>query len=260
MPELKIGLRLSNLGQPFRQGLITAAQLGTAAVELDARGEIRPKELGATGIRQLRKLLEDHRLRVSAVRFRSRRGYDLSDQLDARVEGTKEAMTFAAQLGANVVVNRVGHVPDEPQGAPWELMLGVLHELGAFGQRQGVMLAAETGGEDGPALARLLGALPEGYLAVDLDPGSILVNGLSPLEIVQTAGQAIVHVHATDGVRDLARGRGLDVPLGRGSVDYPALLAALEERGYRGYFTVGRPGASDPLGEVTAAVEYLRSL
>ncbi len=39
---------------------------------------------------------------------------------------------------------------------------------------------------------------------------------------------------------NLARGRGLDVPLGRGSVDYPALLGSLEERGYRGYFTIQR--------------------
>jgi L-ribulose-5-phosphate 3-epimerase len=58
----------------------------------------------------------------------------------------------------------------------------------------------------------------------------------------------------------LARGRGLEVPLGRGSVDYPALLGALEERGYRGYFTIQRDTASDPETEIGQAVKYLRSL
>jgi sugar phosphate isomerase/epimerase len=69
-----------------------------------------------------------------------------------------------------------------------------------------------------------------------------------------------MHVHATDGVRDLARGRGLEVHLGRGSVDFPALLGVLAERGYRGYFTVQRDGADDPMIELGQAVQYLRSL
>ncbi len=86
-------------------------------------------------------------------------------------------------------------------------------------------LAAQTGAEDGRDLARLLAALPEGAVGVDLDPGALVVNGFSPLEAVEALGPRILHVHARDGVRDLARKRGLEVPLGRGSVDFPALLA-----------------------------------
>jgi L-ribulose-5-phosphate 3-epimerase len=50
------------------------------------------------------------------------------------------------------------------------------------------------------------------------------------------------------------------VPLGRGSADFPELLAMLEERGYRGYLTIQREGAEDPLFEIGQAVKYLRSL
>jgi sugar phosphate isomerase/epimerase len=58
----------------------------------------------------------------------------------------------------------------------------------------------------------------------------------------------------------VARGRGDDVALGRGTADYPTLLGALEEHSYRGYFTIERPGAVDPVYEIGAAVNYLKSL
>ena len=56
---------------------------------------------------------------------------------------------------------------------------------------------------------------------------------------------------------DLARGRGLEVALGRGSADFPALMGALENFNYRGYFTIARDDADDPQLEIGAAVKYL---
>jgi sugar phosphate isomerase/epimerase len=69
-----------------------------------------------------------------------------------------------------------------------------------------------------------------------------------------------MHVHARDGVRDFARGRGVEVPLGRGTADFPALLGALEEYNYRGYVTIERENTTDPVTEAANAVKYLKSL
>jgi sugar phosphate isomerase/epimerase len=52
----------------------------------------------------------------------------------------------------------------------------------------------------------------------------------------------------------------LEVPLGRGSVDFPAMLGVLEERGFRGSVVVGRENAEDPEAEIVAAIEYLQNL
>ncbi len=95
---------------------------------------------------------------------------------------------------------------------------------------------------------------------MDLDPGRLIINDYSPLKAVEVLGGEILHVHARDGVRDLARGRGLEVPLGRGSADFPALLGALEERHYRGYFTIAREDAENPEFEIGHAVQYLNNL
>jgi len=43
-----------------------------------------------------------------------RRGYECEDELERRIEGTKHAMKMAHDLGANVVVNQVGSIPNPP--------------------------------------------------------------------------------------------------------------------------------------------------
>jgi sugar phosphate isomerase/epimerase len=258
--ELKIGIQLAGLRLPFKKALHTAADLGAQAVEIDARREVHPHELGQTGLRQLRKMLDDRNLRVSAITFRTRRGYNVSEGLDRRVAATKEAMKFAYDMGAAVVVNHIGRVPHEPQGPEWDLLVQVLSEIGHYGQHVGVWLAAETGSEDGADLARLIAALPPGSLAVNLDPGNLVVNGFSVRGAIQTVGPHVMHVHAKDGVRDLAQGRGVEVPVGRGSVDFAELIGSLEEHEYRGYYTIERENSPDPVFEIGQAVKYLRSL
>lgn len=260
MPAVKVAIQLASLGLPFKRSLQTAHTLGASAVEIDARGEIKPQELSETGLRELRRMLDELGLKVSAVGFQTRRGYDAAQDVERRVAATKAAMKFAHDLRAPVVVNQIGRVPAEPKGPAWEQLLQVLGDLSLYGQHVGVLLAAQTGTESGEDLARLLGALPPQGVGVDLDPGNLIINGFSPLEAVQSLGASIVHVHARDGVRDLARGRGLETPLGRGSADFPALLGALEEHGYRGYFTIARDRSEDPLGEISAAVKYLKSM
>jgi len=260
VPALKIGIQIASLGLPVKQAVPIVAEWGVQAIELDARRGFTAAEATQTALRQLRKMLSDHRLRVSAVSYATRRGYDTPDDLERRVEGTKWAMKLAAALGAPVVVNRIGDIPAKPEGSSWSLLVDVLHDLGRHGQHAGAMLAAEMGAESPDTLKQLIDALPVGSLAVDLDPGNLLVHGHSPLAAVGSLGPHVLHVHATDGVRDLARGRGQLVALGRGMADWPALLGALEEQDYRGDFTISRRDADDPEYELHAAVKYLRSL
>ena len=194
------------------------------------------------------------------VSFRTRRGYNIAADLEARIEATRAAMTMAFELGSSVVVNAVGRVPAEPQGPEWELLLQALGELGQASQKSGAMLAADTGSESGEDLARLLAALPSGSIGVNFNPGRLLINGFSAQNAVKALGNSILHIHAQDGVRDLSQGRGLEVPLGSGSAEFPELLARLEEFQYRGYLTIACENATNPAYEFSQAMKYLRSL
>ncbi len=260
MPALKISIQTASLRRPLRQAIVVASRLGAQAVEIDARTELRPAELTQTALRQVKKLIADAGLKVAALSFSTRRGYDEPDQLEARVAATKEVLAMAYQLGAPVVVNHVGQVPSESTGLAWNQLVDVLAELGRFSQRAGAFLAAKTGSESGADLARLIAALPDGSIGVDLDPANLIVNGYSPSDAIDALGSHIKHVHATDATRDLARGRGVETLLGRGTADFPNLLGQLEQHDYRGYLTIQRPASDDPVVEIAATVEYLRSL
>lgn len=260
VPQVRLGIQLASLRLPVKQALPQAAALGAEAVEIDARHELRPRDLSESGLRHFRKLLEDYRLRVSAITFQTQRGYDVTDQLDQRVAATQEALEFAHRLGARVVVNSVGNsaaAADSPERAR---LVSTLADLGQFGQRVGAMLAARTGAESGADLAGLIDALPDGSLGVDLDPGALLVNGFSVPEALTALRSHILHVHATDGVNDGVRRRGRGRQLGQGEADYPQILATLGEAGYRGFFTIECAEAREPVAEIAEAVRYLRSL
>jgi sugar phosphate isomerase/epimerase len=170
------------------------------------------------------------------------------------------AQRLAYQLRAPVVVNQVGNVPNQASGPQWDLLVDSLSELGRHGQRVGALLAAETGTEEGAELRRLLEAIAGQGVVADLNPGRLIVNGFSPREACEQLGPYIAHVHACDGVRDLARGRGVEVELGRGAAEFPELLGILEHHQYRGFLTVERDGGSDPERDMQEAIEYLRQL
>ena len=147
MLQIKLGVELASLRLPLKKGLLTARELGAEAVEIDLRNELRPEDLSRTGVRHLRKMLDDLNLRISAVAFRTRRGFTTADDLEARIEATKRAMTTAYELGTNVVINTIGRVPPEGDANATSMMVEALSELGRHGQKVGAFLAAETGTE-----------------------------------------------------------------------------------------------------------------
>jgi sugar phosphate isomerase/epimerase len=257
--RLKIGIHLPSLRMPLRKAIPRAAELGAEAIEIDGRGELKPRDLSDTAVREIRKLLEDNRLRVAAISFRTRRGYDTPDELERRIDATRQAMDMAYRLGAGVVTNHIGDLPDDDSNPRWQLLVSSLTELGHHAQKSGAMLAAQTGTDSGERLATLLRALPDGSLGVDFDPANLMFHGHSPADAMRFLGGHVLHVRARDAVRDLGQRRVLEMPLGQGSIDFPELLAMLEEHDYRGTITVERNG-EDPLADLQAGLRYLRML
>lgn len=259
VPELNLAVRLSAFRLPLKKALHAAARTGARGIEIDARNMLRPSELSDTACRQLRKMMEDLNLRIIAVRFQTRFGYDQLDRLDERIDATKQAMRMAYRLGANLVINQIGRVPEEKDSPRFQQLRAVMEDLGRHGTHVGSFLAAETGTEPGERLARLLNDLENAYVGVAFNPGNLIVNGFSVTDSLQALGGHIQLVEACDAVQDLARGRGIEVPLGQGTGDMPEILSLLEEQRYRGWFVVGRedPESAD---ELTASVNYLKNL
>lgn len=259
MLRLRKAIRLESLGLPFKKALPIVAAMGVEGIEISSRTDIRPAELSRTGVRQIKKLLDDHRVSISCVNFSSRHGYATAENLEQRIDATKAAMTMAYELGCNVVSNRIGKIPTAESG-----MLPNLHQaledIGRHGSHIGAVFAARTGDDEGSDLLELINDLGPGSLSIDFDPAELLINRFDVESAMQSLGPAVMHFRARDAVRDLSRSDNVEVQLGRGSIDLPPLLAKLEECNYTGYINVQRPYSAMSRSEMAESLEYLENV
>jgi sugar phosphate isomerase/epimerase len=260
MKRLSIGIRLESLGLPLRQGLTEAGRLGVAGVQVDAAGDLAPKNLSQTGRREFRNLLRSYNLELTALGCPLRHGLDHADNLQRRIEHVKDALTLSYDLGPRRVVIEAGQVPDDKDIERARVMTEALAELGRHGDRTGTVLALETGLESGEVLARFLDRFDTGGLGVNLDPGNLLVHGFAPCEAMRALNRRIVHVHAKDARRGSPSRAAQEVPLGAGDIDWLEFLAVLEEIDYHGWLTVERESGDKRADVVASGVAFLRRL
>lgn len=259
MLRLRKSVRLESFGLPFRPALETAARIGAEGVEINARTAVRPHELSRTGVRQIRKLLSDFRLKVACVWIPTRRGYANSEGLDRRLDATRGAMSMAYDLGCNVVSNYIGEIPaeDSPERI---VLIQALEDLGRHGQRVGAIFAARTGDNSGESLAGLMGSLGDGALHVDFDPAELAFSGHAVLPCLEQLANHVVHFRARDFVRDLSRRETVNEQLGRGTLDLTAVLSVLESHGYGGYIAVQRQPGPSTARILAEELEYLTNI
>src|SRR5260221_12207013 len=91
--SMKIGICLESLGLPLKRALHEAARLGVAGVQMDAVGDLAPERLGQTGRREFRTRLRSLNLELTAVGCPLRRGLDVAEDLQPRLEQVRKVMT-----------------------------------------------------------------------------------------------------------------------------------------------------------------------
>jgi inosose dehydratase len=131
--------------------------------------------------------------------------------------------------------------------------------------------------ETGAEVRRLLDMTDPSLLGVCLDTGHwTFGTGEDPVEAVRELGKRIWHVHFKDCdpavmAESRARewdgltstGHGVFCELGKGCVDFPAVLGALEAIGYGGWIVVEQdmlPGMGNPRESARRNRDYLRSI
>lgn len=255
----RIGIRLESLGQPIREALETAARLGARGVQLDAVGDLAPDRLSQTGRRHLRHMVSSFGLELVAIGFPTRHGFDVLERLEARVAAAVKTLHLAGALGAPMIVNPLGKIPeDRDKHAYFFDAADTIHREAL---RVGARFAIETGWEGPQRLADFLAEKDRAGLAINYDPGNLMARGCNVYEGVTILAGHIAGVHVKDVVRTGSTVSGfLEVPLGEGEIDWPRLAGELESVGYGGYYTVERETGENRLRDVTGAVEFLKEL
>ena len=261
-----LGMRINpDPSRSVKDQVREAARLGAKGVVLDAAGDLAPDRLSDTGRRELKHLFRSVETPLLALHLPTRRPFDTDDQLEIRLARADGAFALAFELGARLVLARVGVVPgeDEPEAPDAARFAHALAELARRADHRGVRLAIETEGGPPQALRSVLDALDHPGLAASIDPASLLRAGIDPPSAVVTLGPHVVHAYANDasnpsGAPRIANPRGSGYP--SGVLDWAEYVGALEEIGYRGPLTIWPDPAFDAASQFAALVARLNRL
>ena len=281
MYKFPIGALLESFRLPTREAVKKAAELGLDGLQLYAtKGENAPEALSGKNAADLLAFVKDNGLRFSALCGDLGQGFGHAELNPGLIDRSKRILTLAKELECNIVTTHIGVVPEDPSHERYKIMQEACHQLAEFADSIDAHFAIETGPETSATLKKFLDSLGSKGVGVNLDPANlVMVTGDDPVGAVHNLKDYIVHTHAKDGnmlvkgnpeyiyrvVHPVpAEAQGIryfeEVPLGTGTVDVPAYLAALEEIGYTGYLTIERECGENPAGDIALAANFLRGI
>ena len=256
---MKVGAMTASFRKPFRESLEAAAALGVEGVQIwctPGSGELDPDATTQAEIDDLLATLKRLKLEISALCGDLGRGFTKPDTMAQDIAMTKRMMDLAKRVGVKVMTSHIGEIPEDPNAPEYATAAKALEEIGAHGDRIGVVFASETGPESGAALAKFLRGLKTKSVKANYDPANLVMGGFDAVQGVYDLAGYIAHTHAKDGVKP-GSDRG-EVPLGEGDVPWPSYLRALKETGYEGYLTIEREVGQDPAVDIAAAAKFLK--
>ncbi len=282
MKDFKLGIIVDSFRQDFKTNVEIAHSLGADGIQMYmVAGELAPENMTPEKIEEVKKILADNELEISAVcADLGGHGFARADENPQKIATSKRICDIAKELGATVLTTHIGVIPADKTCERYKIMQDACRELGRYAEAQGMYFAIETGPEKAPVLKEFLDSLGCKGMAVNLDPANfIMVADQDPVEAVYLLKNYIVHTHAKDGIMiqktdpqviyDFFADGGiedlrlsdyfLETPLGEGKVDFDAYLAALKDIGFNGYLTIEREVGADPVADVKMAMDLLRS-
>jgi len=178
-----------------------------------------------------------------------------------RIERLKWALHRTTALGLSDLMLHAGFIPEigDPARTSFLDTLGTVSQLAAA---QSIVISFETGQESAMLLRRTLDDLKCSNLKVNFDPANMILYDMDdPIEAVAILGSDIRTVHVKDAIRTKVPGTwGEEVPLGKGQVNIPRFIQALQSVGYAGPLFIEREVGSqqDRYADIELGVRLLR--
>jgi len=280
MYEFPIGVMLESFRLGTREAIEAAARVGAKGIQMySTTGENSPENMTAARKKELLDMVKSHGLCFSALCGDLGMGFGHKDKNPQLIEKSKRILDLALELECNIVTTHIGVIPSDKSHDRYKIMQEACYELASYANSIGAHFAVETGPETSAVLKEFLDGLGSKGVAVNLDPANlVMVTGDDPVKAVYTLRDYIVHTHAKDG-KKLAhadpeiiyrvvhpvppefQGKKFyeEVPLGKGGVDFPAYLRALDDIGYKGFLTIEREVGENPYADISLAVDFLKN-
>lgn len=251
---MKIGLISDSFRLGFPESIKAASELGVSGVQKYlTSGEFSAENMTKSKIKEIKDIMSSNGLVFSAICG----DFGLDFDNPTIVEKSKKVLDSAKELGCNIVTTHIGHLY-ETEDKRMELIRKNAYELASYADNIGSYFAAETGTEKAPVMKAFLDSLGAKGLRVNYDPANlVMVADDDPVSGVYVLKDYIVHTHAKDGVKTGEKSF-LEVPLGKGGVDFDKYLAALNDIGFNGYLTIEREVGDNPAADIKMAVDFLK--
>jgi L-ribulose-5-phosphate 3-epimerase len=185
------------------------------------------------------------------------------DTRAARIAHIKKASDFAKQCGIAAVQTHAGFLPENPNDPLYKEAVAAMREVAEYCRRNGQNFRYETGQETPITLVRAIGDVGLDNQGVNFDLANLILYGkANPVDAIETLAPYIQGIHAKDGLWPTnPRQLGEEVPIGKGKVDFPHIIAHLKELKYGGAVTIEREiSGPQQMEDVRASITYLQSL
>ena len=262
------------------QGMQVAIDLGVEALHIPACGGGLDLESKTSAERaEILKRIRGYGLEVSAL-IAWGGGVDLGEELDLakNIAWGKRINETAVDMAEGLWMAHVGIMPDNKTDPKWSRFVNSLGELARHGEKVGATLALESGPEPPTVVRKMIETIGSPAIRVNFDPANLLLwppilatrhhvpydhaaalRDYDPVEGLRVLMPFVVHVHAKDAVVN-PKAEAEEVPLGTGMAQWPKLHEIFKQNRYDGYYAIERECGDDAMGDVRAAVRFLRGL
>lgn len=279
---MKIGVIVESFRLPFREGVEKAASIGAAGIQAYATyGYLGVDQADDAKLKEALDIVKSNGLVFSAICGDFGTGFADAENNPAYIERSKRVLDLAKKLECDVVTTHIGTVPAE-ECEKKEVMRKACRELAIYADSIGSAFAVETGPEMASVLRDFLDSLGAGGVRVNFDPANLVMcAGDRPETAVHELGKYIVHTHAKDGIKldeslpadisvtvgDEAKGHDallamgqefIELPLGKGGVNFDTYLPELKKTGFDGFLTIEREVGETPEADIRIAADFLR--
>lgn len=279
---MQIGVLIPENSCNLPEMLSNAAAWGAEGVQFYVRNpHYDLLRASADDLNKIRTLLNDLNLALPAICGElGGGGVQVQAENPQKIREFCKVIDIARRLETPVVSAHIGVIPADEHNPVYPVMLEAVTAIGRYAAARNITIAIETGPEP-PAVLRKFIEQTDGGVGVNLDPANlVMVQNIDAVSAVKELKDHIVHTHAKDGIhlqscdpervyRAFAEGGFArlvaetgelfrEVPLGAGSVNFPAYLNALHEIGYTGFLTIEREAGNDISGNIRTAIEFLR--
>ncbi len=194
---------------------------------------------------EIRDILEKHGLQASGLSCHSPLA-----RPEISVEYIKQAIRFAADMGAPVCCTDEGMVPDwMDEDTAFKIMHYTMKMVVPVAERHNIKIGIEPHQKFSvytDKLIKIADLVPSPNVGFNVDTGNAYLGGVSdPYEMLETCADRMVHIHAKDievkqseDERGKVTGTAVGCACGDGVIDWTRVVQILKNAGFEGVLSV----------------------